>query len=120
MTKTVTIQAQQKWDYCSESRRTENSLLIALNDLGQRGWELVHVLHHKDPKGEMSWTALLKRPSVGQAPPPAPQPAPAAVAVPSAQTEEKPAPPQSTDPGGNEYQLKTDLPEGTGTTGPPS
>ena len=75
MTKVATVQAQQKWDYCFESRRTDNALLIVLSDLGQRGWELVNVLHHKDPKGETAWTACLKRPSVGQAPAPPGQPA---------------------------------------------
>lgn len=64
--KTVIVQAQQKWDYCFENRKTENSLTVALNELGQQGWELVSVSHHKDLKGEQCWTAFLKRPSVGQ------------------------------------------------------
>lgn len=68
MAKTVTIQAQQKWEVCCESRRTESSLVSTLNELGQHGWELVNVLHHKDPKGETAWTAFLKRPSAAQAP----------------------------------------------------
>ena len=72
MTKVATVQAQQKWDYCFELRRTDNALLIVLSELGQRGWELVNVLHHKDPKGETTWTACLKRPSVGQSPAPRP------------------------------------------------
>ena len=67
MTRIVTIQAQQKWDFCFESRRTETSLLITLNELGQRGWEVVDVLYYKDIKGIMSWGAFLKRPSIAPA-----------------------------------------------------
>jgi hypothetical protein len=70
MTKTVTIQAQQKWEYCVESSRTENSLLLKLNDLGQQGWEVIEILYYKDIKSAMTWTAFLKRPSIGQVPKP--------------------------------------------------
>ena len=66
MTKTVTIQAQQKWENCIGTSRTENSLLVKLNDLGQQGWELVEILHYKDMKSAMTWTAFLNRPSIGQ------------------------------------------------------
>ena len=111
MTKTVTIQAQQKWDYCLASRKTENSLLIGLNDLGQHGWELVNVLHHKDPKGEMSWTAFLKRPSAGQASTPGQQTATSAHSTLSTQVEEKPTQPQGFDLSGDEFQLKTEIRE---------
>ena len=55
MTRTVTVQAQQRWDYNFESRRTEASLLTALNDLGQQGWEVVNALYYKDIKGIMVW-----------------------------------------------------------------
>jgi hypothetical protein len=65
MAKTVIIQAQQKWDYRSETRRTDASLVVTLNELGQSGWEVIDVLYHKDPKGEMAWTAILKRPNAG-------------------------------------------------------
>lgn len=68
MSKTVTIQAQQRWDYRYESRRTENSMLATLNEIGQHGWELVSTQQHKDPKGETCWTAFLKRPNAGAAP----------------------------------------------------
>jgi hypothetical protein len=68
MTKMVTVQAQQKWEYCFETARTENSLLVKLNDLGQHGWDLQQVLYFKDMKGVMIWMAYLKRPSAGQAP----------------------------------------------------
>ena len=63
--KTVVVQAQQRWDYCFETRKTENALLIALNKLGQEGWDLVEVLYYKDLKGIMTWTAFMKRPSLG-------------------------------------------------------
>ena len=68
MTKVITVQSQQRWEYCFESRRTESALLIQFNELGQQGWELVDVLYYKDIKGAMAWTAFLKRPSPGQAP----------------------------------------------------
>ncbi len=108
MTKIVTIQSQQKWDYCIETRKTETALLNALNDLGQHGWELVNVLFHKDLKGDMAWTAFLKRPSVGQAAAPGQQTATAAKSTPSGQAEEKPAPLQGFDLSDNEFQLKKD------------
>jgi hypothetical protein len=66
--KTVVVRSQQRWDYWCENRKTENSMLVALNELGQQGWELVDVSHHKDQKGEMCWTAFLKRPSITQTP----------------------------------------------------
>jgi hypothetical protein len=101
MTKIATVQAQQRWDYSFESRRTENALLIALGEAGQRGWELVNVVHHKDPKGETAWTAFLKRPNVGQSPAPG-QPAAAA----SKPAEEAPPQPPGFDLSGDEFQLK--------------
>ena len=67
MTKLVTIQSQQKWECCVESRMTETSLTIESNRLGQEGWELVSVLYYKDPKGAMVWSGFFKRPSAGQA-----------------------------------------------------
>lgn len=68
MSKVATVQAQQKWEYCSESRRTESTLVAVMNERGQSGWELVNVFQHKDPKGEILWTAFLKRPGLGQTP----------------------------------------------------
>jgi hypothetical protein len=107
MTKMVTIQGQQKWDYCLETRKTENSLLVTLNDLGQQGWELVDVLYYKDMKGAMSWRAFLKRPSVGQAPARSPQTAVvAAKPAPAVQAEETPTQPPGFDLSGDEFQLK--------------
>jgi hypothetical protein len=63
MTKTVTVQAQQRWEYCLETRKTESALLLRLNAMGEQGWEALDVLYYKDIKGIMSWTAFLKRPS---------------------------------------------------------
>jgi hypothetical protein len=109
MAKTVTIQAQQKWDYCFESRRTETSLLITLNEQGQRGWELVNVIHHKDPKGETSWTAFLKRPSIGQTPAPVQGSAGTSTTLlPTTPVAEKLDGPQGFDLSGDEFQLKTE------------
>jgi hypothetical protein len=67
MTKTVTVQAQQRWEYCLETRKTESALLLRLNALGEQGWETVDVLYYKDIKGIMTWTAFLKRPSATHA-----------------------------------------------------
>jgi hypothetical protein len=111
MAKTVVIQGQQKWEYCFESRRTDNALLTVLTDLGQRGWELVNVMHHKDPKGETSWTAFLKRPSVGPGPSASPSgqsTATLAVPAPTGQAEDKGGALQGFDLSGDEFQLKSD------------
>ena len=63
--KTPVVQAQQRWEYSSLVRKTEPTLVNDLNVIGQEGWELVTVVHSRDPKGELCWTALLKRPSSG-------------------------------------------------------
>ncbi|MGA2063608.1 MAG: hypothetical protein ABSG86_01500 [Thermoguttaceae bacterium] len=86
MSKTVTIQGQQKWECCYETRKTETTLLVEINRLGQDGWELVSVLYYKDLKGGMTWMAFFKRPATGQAPP-APGPDQAAVVQPSRRPE---------------------------------
>jgi hypothetical protein len=72
MTKTVTVQAQQKWEYLALTRKSETYMLAEINVLGQDGWELVSVFYYKDMKGLWCWTAFLKRPSTGQAPTPTP------------------------------------------------
>jgi hypothetical protein len=100
MTKVVTIHAQQKWDHCTETRRSENAISIAIGERGQLGWELVSIIHYKDPKGEIAWTAFMKRPSVGQAPGPVGQTA--------AKQAESPAQPQGFDLSGDEFKLKTE------------
>ena len=66
MTKTVMLHAQQKWEYMELTRKTETYLLSEINDCGQHGWELVSVTHGKDLKGDLSWTAFLKRPYAAQ------------------------------------------------------
>jgi hypothetical protein len=68
MSRIITIQAQQKWEYCYLTRKTEGPLLAEFNRLGQDGWELLDVLYYKDMKGVMNWTGFLKRPSNGPVP----------------------------------------------------
>jgi hypothetical protein len=63
--KTVVVQAQQRWDNSVISRRSETALLNEVNQAGQQGWEMVTVMYYKDRKGEMLWTAFLKRPNTG-------------------------------------------------------
>jgi hypothetical protein len=75
--KTITVQAQQKWENNCLTRKTEATLINELNDLGQAGWELVTVLYYKDIKGAMAWTAFIKRPASGEVPKHASQAAPA-------------------------------------------
>lgn len=117
MTKVVTIQAQQKWDYCFESRRTEASLVVVLNELGQQGWDLVEVLNYKDAKGIITWGAFLKRPNAGatatnglpasaSAASPAPAPPTATKSAFINPSQEKHAPLQGFDLDGDEFQLK--------------
>jgi len=69
MTKTATVHAQQRWEYLELTRKTAAYLVKELNDIGQQGWELVTVTHAKDRKGELGWTAILKRPSASHGPP---------------------------------------------------
>jgi hypothetical protein len=109
MPKTVIVHAQQRWDYCCESRRTENSMLATLNELGQRGWELIDVAFHKDLKGESAWTAFLKRPNVSPTPAPGQSSATiASSAVPAAKTPEKTVALQGFDLSDDEFRLRTD------------
>ena len=56
------VYAQQRWEYVAVVKRTETALEKELNELGQGGWELVSVHCGKDRKGEMAWTAFVKRP----------------------------------------------------------
>jgi hypothetical protein len=108
MTKIVTVQSQQRWDYCFESRRTEVSLVVTLNELGQQGWELVDAMTYKDAKGIASWGAFLKRPSAGQTIAAGQPAAVAASSTPSGQAENKPGPLQGFDLSGDDFPLKTD------------
>ncbi len=104
--KTVVVQAQQRWDYCFETRKTETALLNAVNRLGQEGWDLVEVLYYKDLKGIMTWMAFMKRPSLGQAPAPGQQAAVSAGAAPAGQTPARPAEAQGFDLDGEDFQVK--------------
>jgi hypothetical protein len=66
MSKTATVQAQQKWEYTVLTRATETYLLADLGEIGLKGWELVSITHGKDRKGDVAWTGFLKRPFLGQ------------------------------------------------------
>ncbi len=72
MTKQAIVNAPQKWEYFGLTRKTETYLCKDLNAAGQEGWELVTIDYCKDVKGEMSWTAFLKRPFSPDATPPLP------------------------------------------------
>lgn len=85
MTKTATIQAQQRWEYMCISRKTDTYLAGELNTLGQDGWEMVTINYAKGKKEEMFWTAFLKRPATGHAPPTANHKAQPAVHEPASQ-----------------------------------
>jgi hypothetical protein len=107
MTKIITIQSQQRWEYSFEARRTEASLLAVLNELGQKGWELVNAVCYKDAKGVATWGAYLKRPSAA----PGAQPGQHEGAVHAAHTTQpdgKTDPLQRFDLSGNEFNLKTE------------
>lgn len=106
MTKTVTVQAQQRWEYCLETRRTESSLMNLLNELGQQGWELVNVLYYKDLKGIMAWTGFLKRPATCHAVRPGEESSIVAKSAPLGPSGEKPPSPEGFDLSGDEFQLK--------------
>ena len=106
MAKMVSIQGQQRWEYCIETRFTETPFLAILNERGQEGWEAVNVMHHKDAKGSNVWTVVLKRPSVGPAPPPDEQPATSAASAPDEPPAEQPGQPQGFDLSDQEFQLK--------------
>jgi hypothetical protein len=103
--KTVVVQAQQRWEYCFETRKTENAMLIAMNKLGQEGWEVVDILYYKDLKGIMTWAVFMKRPSLGPAAAGGPQ---AAVSggMHAGPAPAKPAEPEGFDLDGEDFQVK--------------
>jgi hypothetical protein len=107
MTRVVTVQSQQRWEYHFEARRTETSLLNAINDLGQQGWELVEAMCYKDPKAVVTWGAFLKRPSISQTVQPAQQAAATPHQTAAAPANDKASPHEGFDLSGNEFQLKT-------------
>ena len=103
MTKVITIQAQQMWEYVSVNRKTEEFLIEELNEKGKAGWELVSVTYHKDLKGigeSFSWSAFMKRPLVPSVPGGADTSTAAArpVPAPPAPSPAKPAAPPSDEP----------------------
>lgn len=108
MTRIITIQAQQRWDYNFECRRTEASLLVALNEFGQQGWELVNTVYYKDLKGIMSWGAFLKRPSVVPSTKPGADSAIATHLSPVAPPDGKAPSPEGFDLSGDEFPLKNE------------
>lgn len=108
MAKTAVVYGQQRWEYLSVVRRTESSLEKEFNELGQGGWELVSVDHGKDSKGEMCWTAFLKRPATQSAPAPAGAAKSRAVGAPSAEAQKAvpSASPDGFDLSGEEFGVK--------------
>jgi hypothetical protein len=106
MTKIVSIQGQQKWEYCLETRYTEIPLMAALNERGQQGWEVLDVLNYKDAKGKQVWTAFLKRPCAGPAPAPEQQTAASAAPNSDGQPVGQPGQPQGFDLSEKEFELK--------------
>jgi len=68
MAKTVTVHAQQMWEYTTITRKTPDYLVAELNEAGRLGWELVSTFYHKETKTSVSelfcWTAFLKRPLI--------------------------------------------------------
>jgi hypothetical protein len=109
MAKTAVVQSQQRWEYQSIVKRTESSLEKELNELGQAGWELVSVDHGKDRKGEMAWTAFVKRPAAQPSPPMAAQEQ-AVTASPQPATQpakaESPEAAEGFDLSGDEFSIK--------------
>jgi hypothetical protein len=108
MTKTATIQAQQKWEYHVVMRRSQTGLMEELNEAGQQGWELTSITHDKDPKGELVWTGFLKRPFVPQAGSPAKKPAATETQGPEQQKTEQPDAKPAFDLNGEEFSLRAE------------
>ena len=109
------VYAQQRWEYLSFFKRTDTALENELNTLGQSGWELVSFHCGKDRKGEMAWTAFVKRP-VSEQPLTAPgEASPARAreqASPEAPEPETPGSPEGFDLSGDEFAIReepTDL-----------
>ena len=108
------VHAQQRWEYVAVVKRTEVALEKELNELGQGGWELVSVHCGKDRKGEMAWTAFVKRPTSGQ--PLSPSAAPSAgqvheEAAPEAAEPETVLNPQGFDLSGEEFAIREEPPD---------
>jgi hypothetical protein len=115
MTKTVTVQAQQKWEYLGLTRKSVTYLVGEINVFGQEGWELVSVFYYKDMKGLWCWTGFLKRPCTGQSSTPAgieqaelPADEPPTTDQPPKKTEEPPASSEGFDLGGDEFKIHSE------------
>ena len=108
MAKAAIVCAQQKWEYMVITRRSDTYLEKELNEFGQSGWELVSVSQAKDMKGELSWTAFVKRPAVPQSHPAlTPEQAVGAGSQPSPEAAEVDASsPEGFDLSGDEFDIK--------------
>ena len=108
MAKAAIVHAQQKWEYMVVVRRSETYLEKELNEFGQSGWELASVSQAKDLKGELSWTAFMKRPAVQQPHPVStPEEAVGAGSQPSEERAEVDArSPEGFDLSGDEFDIK--------------
>jgi len=108
------IFAQQRWEYLSFFKRTETAMENELNILGQSGWELVSFHCGKDRKGEMAWTAFVKRPLSEQ---PLTAPGGASVATsreqasPEAAEPETAGSPEGFDLSGDEFSIREEPPD---------
>ena len=103
------VYAQQRWEYRSFFKRTDTALENELNVLGQSGWELVSFHCGKDRKGEMAWTAFVKRPVSGQpltTPGDASSARASEQASPEAAKPETPATPDGFDLSGDEFAIR--------------
>jgi hypothetical protein len=107
MTKTITVQAQQKWEHLALTRKSDTYLISEINLLGQEGWEMVTALYYKDAKGLMCWTGFLKRPCTGQSPAPAGNAAGPSAAQPSKEPEDA-SPGAGFDLDGDEFGVRSE------------
>ena len=109
MTKTVTVQGQQKWEHLVLTRKSETYLVSEVNLLGQEGWEMVSVFYYKDMKGLWCWTGFLKRPCTGLAPAAAgTEKASSPAAQPPKEPEGAPAASDGFDLGGDEFKVRSE------------
>jgi len=67
MTRTVTVQSQQKWEYSHVSDSLGiTAVLKKINEAGEEGWELVSLMNiEKAGVGVSIIHAVLKRPKAG-------------------------------------------------------
>ena len=107
MSKTTTVHAQQKWEYVELTRKSAPYLVKELNEYGQKGWELVTMTQALDRKGEVAWTAVLKRPFSDHTSPAKKKAAPVGSQVsPKKQEVEPPAPGSDEQLNGEDYELE--------------